>query len=186
MSTIAPAPPRRSLLRARWLVAAFATVGFALLLWVSIPAFTTYNQIQGKRVALPDLPFNDVTKLALDVKLDQAKTLFTYNVLLLGILWGLVVVQKDVPGLSWGDVPEGVVFLLANVTAVLNALYYSYYVQLVSGAAASAARQGGKALSLPDVLDRRIDVFAEVQQYSLVGLLVLVALVVLSVNKLKG
>jgi len=89
---------------------------------------------------LGDLPVNDATKTALTLKLDQSKNLFTYNVALLSILWGLILFKKEGPVLSWGDVPEGIIFLIANVAVVANGFCHTLYVRLVG----ELATAGGK------------------------------------------
>jgi hypothetical protein len=193
LPTTQPKPPWwRRWSKSDWhLAARYAVmlVGLGVFVWVlvlSVTVYGTYRQVESRELALEDLAYNDLTKLAIDVKRDQSKSLFTYNVVLLGVLWGLILLKKEGPLINWGDVPEGVLFLLGNVAVALNALCYSLYAGLVSSIASVAARRAEPgALSVPNFLDPRIDVFFRVQEQSLIAILILVGLVVFSAHKLK-
>src|SRR5262249_55073320 len=151
-------------LMARYGVMALAVLVFLYLAWRGWTAYQTYQKVESHEFALADLPYNDVTKLAVDVRLDQARSFLSYNVLLLGVLWGLIVFRKEGPVIAWGDVPEGVVFVLANLAIGLNAWCYWLYMRLISALAGTAAKHSeGGMLSVPDFLDPRVGVFAQVQ-----------------------
>jgi hypothetical protein len=183
----AATPSRNNrLLVARYVVMAIACLVFLWIASMSWTVYKTYRDVETKQIDLEDLPYNDITKLAIDTRLDQSKGMFTYNVLLLGILWGLILVRKEGPVITSRDIPEGVVFILANLAIILNTLCHTFYMRLITSIAAAAAKRSeGGMLSILNFLDKRIDIFAEVQQMSLVGVLVLVALVVFSTHKLK-
>ena len=173
----------------RWImaVASLSVVGAEIgyLAWETTP---TIRRFERGEVDLGDLEYDTVTKFAVDLRTDQAKSMLTYVVVMLGALWSLLLVKPDSPGIGGRDPQEILMFLAANVAVFVHVWLYSRYMGFVSGlaAAASRSRNPGDSPSIPDIFDARINLFASLQQYSAAAVLVLVALVLISVHKVKG
>jgi hypothetical protein len=173
----------------RWALAGVSVVLFVLLILWSWPALQARSRIANAQAAFGDRPYNDLTKVSIDLQLDQARGQFAWVLLLAGVLWGMFIVKKDQPTIAWNDLPELLMFLLCNVAMVVNAFCYFSYMTFVSGlfaAAGEAADDKGRVSHIPDILGSDIIVFADTQRTTLVLILVMVVLVFVSTNKLKG
>lgn len=167
----------------RWGVTALASGGFLWILLSGVPLLATYQQLRSGRISFADLPFNDVTKVALEMKLDQGKSQFAYSIVLFGVLWGFVAVSKDRPRLSAADIPELIILTMATLVLVANGASFVYYMNTLSRLTATAGRQGGS--SMPDSLDSRVEGFARFQRNSLFVAALMVALLVISMHRLR-
>jgi hypothetical protein len=143
---------------------------YALLAFLGLVDTYTYINSRPTDLDFEVRPYNLATKAALDIKLDQAKTSLTILIVLLGVLWGLILVKKDVPGITVDDIPEGSIFILANVAIIINALCYLWYTRMLYTFAAIGGKTSktGSDVVIPDFADPRIDQFYDAQLITLV------------------
>jgi hypothetical protein len=176
---------QRKMQTIRWVCSAAVFYIFLLIATKSYSILETIDMINNEDLTLPDRLYNDVTKSSIDIKLEQSRSLFSYNLLLGGVLWGMIIIKKDSPAIAWTDVPEWIMFVLANLAIAVNGFCFFSYVSLVSSLLASAGNSAIRPESIPDLYDRRIDLFAATQQHTLFLILLMVGLLFLSTHRLK-
>src|SRR5438132_13708684 len=93
---------------------------FVALAAAGVAAYYAYdlghyaNQVLGNRVTVQSMKYNERTKAAIDVRLDQGRSLFQLGLLVTGALWGLVIAKPDETRILLRHWPEIVRFILAN------------------------------------------------------------------------
>lgn len=170
------------------LILAVCLLGYACR--VTFPVILVLSRVSSGEVDLDDVPYNDLTRLAFDVRREESQSQLSYNVILLGILWGLILVSKDAPTISFtsNDFPESVCFVIGNLMIVLNVGCYYLYTQAMSSLAVAGGKHpepDGK-LTIADFVAPEIDTFSSAQQTTLLCILILVGMLVVSTHRFKG
>lgn len=175
------------LIAARWGLL-FAGLGIFLYAFATgYDVYLTYRKVEHKDIDLAVVPFNDVTKYSLDIALEQSKAEFAYVIVLIGILWGLLLLTKEAPTIQLHDVPELLLFIFANLTIVVNAICHMLYLSFMSDIASAGGKTStAHKLVIPDFRHADVTNIAVSQRLTLLCVLALVALTVISIHKLKG
>src|SRR5207245_1594628 len=100
---------------------------------------------------------NELTQHAIEINIEQSRSLFQVSLLILGALWGLIVATETKARITRRDYPEIWMFVCANLLLVLSFLWHSIYLAGISDAykvAATTCAEVSKCI--PDVLDDQI------------------------------
>lgn len=148
--------------------------------------FPVIQDWEEQRFVQNSLPYNALTKASLDMVLDRAKSLFTYNLVLAGIVWGLVLTKKEGPRIWAGDTPEWGMFVVANALILSNAYCYTKFLWFMN----VSILTGGKYftehnVTIPDFMDSRIIGILELHETGLIYLLIVVGLNQWSITRIK-
>jgi hypothetical protein len=173
----------RQLRWARWILCLLSTTAFAFVTSGAIYfQWTTFAAVPfvGER------PFNELTKAAIELRLDQAKTLTQLGLLALGALWALVISKKDEAGITLRDRPELLMFVEACLSLLLSFASYTFYATGVSDAYALAGQTcAAPPMCIPDVFDPRIDDAFRFQWWFVLLGIVIAALTLVSAHRLR-
>jgi hypothetical protein len=128
-------------LRGRMLITALSFLLLGLLVWnLATKAWPAYQRIESHELVLDDVEYDSVAKFAIDAKVDQAKSILTYVIILLGVVWGFLLFKPNAPGIEKSDLPEIIMFVLTNLAVFIHLMIYWYYMQLITGLAGAAAK----------------------------------------------
>lgn len=132
------------------------------------------------------IPYIDPVKLAVSQKLEGAKGLFQTSLLIIGVLWGLVITKKDDKSLL-SDVPEVVMFAIANCLFCLSIYCYSEYTNAMATVLAFPGIQYDepKDQTIMDFRDSRIDNLYLWQSRVFILAMIVTALSLISAHSLK-
>lgn len=134
-------------------------------------------------------PFNDLTKTAVDINVEQSRSLFQVTLLVLGALWGLIIAaQPRAPRIAQSDLPEIVMFVFANLLLVGSLFWHVLYLDSIAdayGLAASTCADVGKQC-IPDVLDDQIHHLFKHQRALLIAGVIVSVLTLFSTHRLKA
>jgi hypothetical protein len=156
----------------RWILAFLCIGYFALTL---APVLHKYFFVSMS----PVTPINvtQETILAYNTRLDLSKTLFQSNLILMGLIWGLVLAKKGDIQITKDDWPEVIMFILANL--VLASSYYAHIV-FVCEMSHNMLFSSITNNKIPD-MDHPDVAYSLVSQYiTLIGGAIIVALVIVS------
>ena len=162
-------------------IATAAVMGFAVWAWQFKASNYDIVALIGER------PFNEQTKVAVDVRLTEAANMFQLGLLVLASLWGLVIAKKDEARLTFEDWPELLMFVEASAAIVGSFTLYKVYVDDISDLYALA----GKTCSsngdqcIPDVLSPKVQGFLDFQLWFLVVGALIAVLTIFSAHQLK-
>lgn len=140
------------------------------------------------KTTLESRAYNELTKAAIELRVDEAKSLFQLSLLVIAALWGLIIAKKDEAHLTLGDGPELTMFLCASAMLLLSLWWHISYLDSISDAykTAGATCVTEKTQCIPDVFDTAInDLFRYQEQFLGVGSL-LAVLTLFSAHQLKG
>jgi hypothetical protein len=145
------------------------------------------------KTGIPDLPFNDLAKKAIDSRLDLSRTLLQVSLLMTGALWGLVIAKKDEVHIVLSDKIEISMFIEATVLLLLSVGAYAVYVNKITNYLSDAAVSTGPSnssaavvLSMPNVFDQNINYLFVCQTVTLVAGLFNGVVTLVSAHNLKG
>ena len=138
----------------RWALAILVAAGAVSLIVPTIHLYTVGQQIINHELRLKDVPYNDLTKGSIDIKVDQAKAILQVSFVVLGVLWGLVIIKEGQAKIGRKDRPEMLMFLAANLAFVIQFACYLLFTDAVSSAYSAAGAIGGakESWSIPDIL----------------------------------
>jgi hypothetical protein len=71
--------------------------------------------------------YNELTKNAVDLGIDQSKSLFQLGLLILGSLWALVFAKKDETKILLSDTPEVIMFVTATLLLLFSEICHLIY-----------------------------------------------------------
>lgn len=134
---------------------------------------------------IDDVFLNDLIKAAIEVRLEQTKSLFELGLLLLGALWALLIAKKDEARIVLSDRPEVGMFLCASTLLLLSLLCHLLYAQEITDILSLAGKLADEKPSLPDIFNSNINYLFLAQCWFLVGGLVVAVLTLVSAHKLK-
>jgi len=72
-------------------------------------------------------PYNELTKSAIDLGLDQSKSLFQLGLLVLASLWALMFAKTDERTILLADTPEVVMFVTATILLLCSQICHLSY-----------------------------------------------------------
>jgi hypothetical protein len=105
-------------------------VGAALLLliFIGLPLILTHPEfIHPEQAAYDARPYNELIKSAVDLGLDQSKSVFQLGLLILASLWALVFAKKDETKIVLSDTPEVAMFVTATVLLLFSGICHVLY-----------------------------------------------------------
>jgi hypothetical protein len=182
-----PLTPATAHPRIRWSLAIVACIVVAAILCYSAPLIVFWIDVQSKKLTLGDIEYNEQVKASLDVTLDQAKSIFQVSLVVIGVVWGLIIVKADKALITKTDDPELLMFFLTNLLLLIQFLSYYSYTTFVADAYAAGAVQSKKPdLFIPNVFQPKISSLLPLQLCALVGAVVIGGLTSFSTNVLKG
>jgi hypothetical protein len=149
----------------RWLLTSICS-----LACVAAMVYAAWKWRESRRAPVEMIPFNDVVKAAITLRLDTAKSLFQVALLVFAALWGLLFAKKEAARIVFSDTPELVLFGLGNVVLLLSLgsyLAYALELSVIQGDAGviaeklkqdpSLPKQQTETPLIPDVFGDRID-----------------------------
>lgn len=157
----------------------------AVALTASIVSIVHVQRMPSRDV-LPDIAYNELTKAAIDVELDQSKTLYQVGLLAIGAVVGISITNKKEAALVLSDWPE--IFMSAcSLLLLLGSFgFYLFHLSQVQDAYAMAGRVNDAGLkSMPDVFSRGIEGLYDVQMLYLLTGLFSAGCALFSAHKLK-
>src|SRR6476659_5061250 len=110
--------------------------------YIAYDSYKNYIFLTGDQAHLHSIPFNDVTKAAFDARMEESRSQVTYCILLFGVLWGTILLDKDAP-LRLGA-PEWIMFFLAHGPLAVHTLLYVGFSRIMSGLAIAGGRASVK------------------------------------------
>ena len=135
---------------------------------------------------LPDLPYNDFTKPAIDLILEQSRTLFQGALLVMAAIAGLLVTNPKEASLLLTDIPELMMSTASVILLILSVICYVLYLRQVEAAYAVAAHVNDlKSPSMPDVLSGSIEYLFYFQAMFVLSGLLTAGLALLCVHRVK-
>jgi hypothetical protein len=187
MST--PSPPAGGPRKRRLFRTALRSVFFlcccGAAIFVINKTWDAYRRIP-KYESLKQIPYNDMTKVAVELKVAQSNHLFDLGLVLLGALWALVIAKKDEVGITLGDWPEVITFCIASLLLLLSFVCHESYLDNLSDAHLLGAMTSlpGKVM-VPDVSDPLVTYLLENQIGLLVGGSFIAVATIFSAHHLK-
>src|SRR5882724_1903699 len=100
--------------RLRWILACVAVIVLVATLAVTIHGIVTTSL----RAGLEDIPYNELTKESIDLRLEFSRSLFEVGLLITAALWGLIIAKKDEAGVVLKDHQEVIMFFSASLLLV--------------------------------------------------------------------
>ena len=134
---------------------------FTVLILAGLIAFLIYERIAGKRQTIAALSFDDRAKAAFDLRQETSRGFFQVTVVIIGALWGIVIVQQ--PFKTWGS-QENSLFVLANVALILSVLAHTRYSIGLSDTLIDAVFSISSTNSIPDFTVKRLDFYFTAQE----------------------
>jgi hypothetical protein len=156
-----------------------------------LPCRDAYRKLTAGDVFLDDLSLQDLSSKALDIHLERSSTLLSYNIVLGGLMWSLIVFSKEqrtIRVLDHGsdDWPEFISFVIGNCFLICNCLAYWADTAVIESLLESGARASTKELlSLPDIYDSRVQTLVESEELGTFWLATVVASLYISLHQLK-
>jgi hypothetical protein len=138
--------------------------------------------------SLPDRPYNDLIKAAIDIRIDQSKSVFQLFLIFSGVLAGLLIAKPGEARLVVANVYDITMSACALLLLSLSLVSHLVYIQQVSSAyiVGGALKNFEKdSASMPDVLSDSIDYLFDFQWLFLLAGALVSFLVLLSVHKFK-
>jgi hypothetical protein len=109
----------------RWSLAALSAVLSAgVIFWATYRTLGIPNP-----KLLKELPYNEATKAAVELRVQHIKDVFEMAVVALGALWALVIAKKDEARIAFGDYPELSMLLCASASLLLSVLWHEFYLE---------------------------------------------------------
>jgi hypothetical protein len=137
--------------KARWGLAVASVVVTVAICVINIGfAVVLHRATSSNSFSAALIVSNESTRAAYQAVLDDSKSVFEYGVVMLGALWGLVIVKEHAIKLDPPDFPEILMFFCANVLFLMFLLIHQTCVEVLVGGLLYAGR-GGKAEYLPDL-----------------------------------
>lgn len=141
---------------------AFAILCIISFLGVSAMSYYDYKT-SGNHNAIRSIKYNELIQSALEIRLDQSRSLFQFSLVFLGGIWGLIIARKKEAILAFGDKPELIMSIVSLCLIVISLFCHITYVQLMMGAYLDAGIVAGKK---PDGAVLKIaDVFVSGRDY---------------------
>src|SRR5438128_2176000 len=106
----------------RWLVA-----GVSVVVWLATLVYMFAVARDAGGTGFGKLPFNDVVKGAVQLRLDTSRSLFQVTLLIFGALWGLIVTREGLRHKVSDSKPEFILFAVANLCLLLSSYAYLRY-----------------------------------------------------------
>jgi len=138
--------------RLRWILAALCALLSAGMFSWAVPSTIG---IKYPGALLNEIPYNEATKAALDIRVQHTGNLFELTVLSLGALWALVIAKRDEARIAFGDRPELIMFVFASLSLLLSILWHEIYLDTLGYFLLLGARTCFNAPEkcLPDVFE---------------------------------
>jgi hypothetical protein len=132
-------------------------------------------------------PYNDATKAALDLRVDQAKSLFQLGILVAAAILGLLIAKPDEGRLALQDWPELVMLACGLTLLAFSLAFHTMYLDSISAAykAAGATCFLEEPRCIPDVFAAAINDLFKYQERFLLGGTVLSLATLFSAHRLK-
>jgi len=135
-----------------------------------IPSYELGQSVKAQRVLeeaaqFRAIAYTDPVKQAVEQKLAIGKEVFQATLIVLGVVWGFVIVKREERILQLEDWPEWVMFLFANAWFVASCYSYLQYLDVLAGFHGSAIRYlEPKDLTIPDYRNEKVETFLNFQQ----------------------
>lgn len=173
------------------------------VLSIAVSAWVVYVELSQARMAttqkIGSITFSDPVKAALENKLATSRSLSQAGLVVLGVLWGLMIGKKDEVRIIFGDWPETLMFLFANVMVIASLVFGYLHAERITDACASgfekkndatavippATKDEEKVYSIPDLFGPRIDYLYVLQSFALMGGVILCGFTFFSAHRLK-
>jgi hypothetical protein len=114
---------RRKIFLRRGLAGVSAVLSAVVFTWAIVQR-TTIESPRGE--LLKELPYNDATKAAVDIRVQQTNNLAEFALVALGALWALVIAKRDEASIGLRD-PELIMFLGPSCSLVLSGIWHEFY-----------------------------------------------------------
>jgi hypothetical protein len=140
------------------------------------------------KTTLESRAYNELTKAAIELRIDEAQSLFQLSWLIIAALWGLIIAKKDEAHLTLGDRPELVMFLCASLLLLLSLWWHVIYLHSISDAyktAGATVVPHNAQIIIPDVFDTAINDLLRYQEQCLGFGSLLAILTLFSAHQLK-
>jgi hypothetical protein len=138
----APTQQEQRLMR-RWVLAGVtAAVGTSLVLYLLLTIQSAGDSGFGK------LPFNDVVKGAIQLRLETSRSMFQVTIVVFGALWGLIITKEGVRHSFTDSQPEFLLFTIANACLLFSAYGHLRYSMRLAEVQADAGTLAEKRKAL--------------------------------------
>jgi hypothetical protein len=97
------------------------------------------------------IAFNPSIKTAFEAKIHESHTIFEYGIVMLGALWGLVILKEKGIDITPSDRPEIIMFLCSNILFVVFLIFHYFYSDTLTEALLYAGKSHDKEPYIPDL-----------------------------------
>jgi len=165
----------------RW---SLAMVSLALLGGVIVSGAWQYCTAKPSE-SLPNVNYNDLYKSAIDVRLDESRTLNETAMAIAAALIGLLIARPGEVGVAFTDWPEFLMLIGAMGLLAASIFFHIAYSDTVFDSYFAGSRVPQVPPGMADVLGWDVDYLRQGQMLSLFGAGAISFLVLFSVSKLK-
>ncbi len=129
-------------------------VAMVLLAIISI-GIAGWNWREYNYTSVESLPLNEATRAAVELQLEQSRTIYQICVGLLLGLWGLIIAKREDLHIAFNDLPRLLMFVASNLLLFASLWWHVLYLRALTAGyqVAGATMQSGEAPSIPDVFD---------------------------------
>lgn len=172
--------------RSRWCVVAIGVAVTLLSVW-----FALWPSWASRQALFDPIPFNDVVKSAIELRLETSRSLLQMCLLSFAALWGFFITKEGVPHKVSESIQEFILFAGANIAMIASMFCHVWYsitvarYQADAGVMAEQTRDGGASPIIPDVFGPRINFLFDLQLWLLLTGLALVCLTAISLYFIK-
>jgi hypothetical protein len=112
----------------RWTLAVTSVAAATIILsYVGYPLLHVHPKLSTYK----DRNYNELTKTAIDLRIDQSKSLSQLNLLMLGALWALVIAKRDEARIVLSDRPELIMFVAASALLLASEVFHIFYLEYI-------------------------------------------------------
>lgn len=119
---------------------------------VVFSAYAGYSWWSYSRItSVESMQLNDASRGAIDLRVEQSRTLYQVALVFVAALWALLIAKKDETRISFADTPEVTMFIIASGLLLTSIVWHQLFVSQVAEAfrdSASTFVDGGR---VPDV-----------------------------------
>ena len=149
---------RRAPAVTRSVIALRYVVGVACLIVAAV--VLSYAEIERRanaHTSVESRSLNEAMGRAIDLQLDQSKTLYEISVVVLAALWGLVVAKKDEARIGLKSYPEIMMFVASTALLLASLVWRVLYLESITDAyrAAGAVAGNSSVTDVPNVFDTK-------------------------------
>ena len=109
-----------------------------VLVGIGVYVFGWELYTSGSHYVFDDKPFNELTKAAVDIRLEHTGNMFQIGIAILAALWGLLFVRKEEAILVFEDAPELTMSVCATILLLLSIVCHLFYTDIIMDSYISA------------------------------------------------